>query len=597
MNFRPSLQKGFTLVEALVGAAVFVIIAVSVISAYVKVMEAVRVSRVKITATALANEQFEIARNLPYADVGIVDGIPAGKINRTQTLVRDNISFVVKTTIRNIDDPFDGTIGGSPNDTSPADYKLAELEITCPSCKNFSPLTFTTHIAPRGLETASTNGALFVQVFDAMGFPIQGANVHIENNQPFPPIVINDTTDNNGFLKIVDAPPGAEAYEITVSKSGYSQDRTYTTGAPENPNPIKPHATVALQQLTKISFAIDKTSTLNVESVTQACAPVGNIDFSLTGAKLIGTSPNIPKYSENHITDGSGQKTISNLEWDTYDLSLVDTVYDLAGAIPLMPLILNSDTTQNLKLIVQTKNPNSLLVTIKDAGTQFPLSDADVRLQAVGFDTTLTTGRGFLRQTDWSGGAGQEDFIDPAKYFDSDGNIEIADPSGDLRLRKIFNEYKSSGYLISSTLDTGSPSNFHQLLWQPQNQPPETGSDSVKFQIATNNDKSTWNFVGSDGTAGSFYTLATPEINSIHNGDRYLRYKALLNTASTTFTPNVAEVAFTFTSSCVPPGQVFFTGLAAGDYNITISKTGYGTFNDTITISTPWNKREVLLTP
>ena len=597
MNFRPSLQKGFTLVETLVGVAVFVIIAVSVISAYVKVMEAVRVSRVKITATALANEQFEIARNLPYADVGIVGGVPAGKINRTQTLVRDNISFVVETTIRNIDDPFDGTIGGSPNDTSPADYKLVELEMTCPLCKNFLPIRFTTHIAPRGLETASTNGALFVQVFDAMGLPIQGANVHIENNQLFPPIVINDTTDNNGFLKIIDAPPGAEAYEITVSKSGYSQDRTYTTGAPENPNPVKPHATVALQQLTEISFAIDKTSTLNVKSVTQDCAPVGNIDFSLTGAKLIGTSPNVPKYSKSHVTDGSGQKTIFSLEWDTYSLSLTDTAYDLAGAVPLMPLILNPNTNQNLKLVVQAKNPNSLLVTIKDAGTQLPLSGADVRLQAAGFDTTLTTGRGFLRQTDWSGGAGQENFINPAKYFDSDGNIEIADPVGELRLRKIFDKYESSGYLIASTFDTGSTSNFHQLLWQPQNQPPETGPNSVKFQIATNNDKATWNFVGPDGTASSFYTLATPDINPIHNGDRYLRYKVFLNTTNTTFTPNVAEVAFTFTSSCVPPGQVFFTGLAAGDYNITISKTGYGTFNDTITISTPWGEQKVLLTP
>lgn len=597
MDFRLTSQRGFTLVETLVGIAVFVIIGVSIFNAYVKVIEVVRVSRVKIAATALANEQFEIARNLPYADVGIVDGIPTGKISRTQTLTRDNISFVVETTIRNIDDPFDGTIGGIPNDTSPADYKLVELKITCPSCKNFSSLTFTTHIAPLGLETASTNGALFVQVFDAVGLPVQGADVHIENNQPFPPIVIDDTTDNNGFLQIVDAPPGAEAYEITVSKSGYSQDRTYTTGAPENPNPVKPHATVALQQLTEISFAIDKTSTLNVESVTQTCAPVGNIDFSLTGSKLIGTSPDVPKYNANHVTDASGQKTISDLEWDTYALSLTDAAYDIAGAIPLMPLILNPDTNQNLKLVMQAKNPNSLLVTVKDAGTQLPLSGADVRLQGASFDTTLTTGRGFLRQTDWSGGAGQEDFIDPAKYFDSDGNIEIADPAGELRLRKVFDEYESSGYLISSTFDTGSPSNFHQLLWQPQNQPPETGPDSVKFQIATNNDKTTWNFLGSDGTAGSFYTLSTPEINPIHNGDRYLRYKIFLNTASTTFTPNVAEVALTFTSSCVPPGQVFFTGLNAGDYDITVSKTGYGTFNDTITISGSWDEQEVSLTP
>jgi hypothetical protein len=45
----------------------------------------------------------------------------------------------------------------------------------------------------------------------------------------------------------------------------------------------------------------------------------------------------------------------------------------------------------------------------------------------------------------------------------------------------------------------------------------------------------------------------------------------------------------------VPPGQVFFTGLDLGDYDLTISKSGYQTFNDTVTISAPWQQREVLL--
>ncbi len=594
MNFRLSSQKGFTLIESLVGIFIFIIIAVSVLNVYVRIIEVIQSSRIKIVATALANEQFEIIRNLPYYDVGISGSIPDGKIIQTQNIVRNNIPFVVKTTMRNVDDPFDGLF---PDDTSPADYKFVQIEISCPSCKNFFPINFSTYIAPRGLETASTNGALFVRVFDAMGLPVQGANVYIENNQISPSIVINDTTDINGYLKIVDVPPGVKAYEITVSKTGYSQDQTYAVGASGNPNPVKPHATVALQQLTEISFAIDKTSTFYIESITQTCLPVGNIDFSMTGAKLIGTDPDLPKYSENHITDTNGRKTISNLEWDAYNLLLTDLDYDISGTIPLVPLILNSDTNQNFKFIVQEKNPNSLLVIVRDAGTQLPLSEAEIRLEGIDFDATLITNRGFLRQIDWSGGLGQEDFIDSTRYFDSDGNMEVSDPVGELRLAKIFDEYEPLGNLISSTFDTGSESNFHHLSWYPQIQPPETGIDSVKFQIATNNDNFTWNFIGPDGTVNSFYTLATPNINSIHNGNRYLRYKVFFSTATTTFTPNVADVAITFTSSCVPPGQTFFTGLDVGDYDITVTKSGYGTFSDTINISEPWKKREIFLTP
>ena len=73
-------EGGFTLVEAIIGAAIFMILAMSVYQAYTVTMDVVRLSRVKITATALANEQFEIMRNLPYADVGIVGSLPVGKI-------------------------------------------------------------------------------------------------------------------------------------------------------------------------------------------------------------------------------------------------------------------------------------------------------------------------------------------------------------------------------------------------------------------------------------------------------------------------------------------------------------------------------------
>ena len=592
-----SIRKGFTLIESLVGVAVFMIIAVSVYQAYAATINAVRVSRLKITATALANEQFEIIRNLPYTDVGVVGSIPNGQVPHLQNLVRDNTEFVVETTIRNIDDPFDGTIGGSPNDLSPADYKLAELEISCPACRNFTTLHFTTQVGPRNLETASTNGALFVQVFDASGQPVSGADVHIVNNQAVPAIVIDDTTSNDGLLQIVDAPPGVEAYEITISKSGYSADQTYQTGAPGNPNPTKPHATVALQQLTQISFAIDRTSTLDVASVTDTCGSLPSIEFSLDSSKLIGTNPDVLKYSAPHITDGSGTKTISGLEWDTYNLNLSDGLYDLAGAVPLLPVALNPNTNQDFKLIVSPKDVRSVLVTVKDASTQLPLSDATVRLEGAGVDATLTTGRGFIRQTDWSGGAGQDDFTDPTRYFDSDWNVEINDPAGEFHLRKIFDEYEPSTYLISSTFDTGSVSNFHQMLWQPQDQPPDTGPDSVKFQVATNNNKTTWNFLGPDGTANTYYTLANQNLNSLHNGDRYLRYQAFLQTASTTWTPTISDASFTFTSTCVPPGQVLFTGLNTGDYTLTVAKAGYQPFTDTIAVSSSWQQHEVILSP
>lgn len=592
------VQKGFTLVEVLVATAVFLIIALGLYEGFTMAMRVVNVSKDKVVAVELGNEQIEIIRNLSYDNVGIQGGLPDGSIPHIQTLTRGGIIFTVTTVVRNIDDPFDGQIASTTyNDLSPSDYRLVELTIDCAQCKDFAPMTFTTHVGPRGLESASTNGALFVHVFDASGQPVQGADVHIEYNVGTTSIVIDETTNNAGYLQIIDAPPGVEAYEINVSKLGYSSERTYTIGDIANPNPTKPHPTVLAQQLSQVSFSIDKTSQLDFTSMTNTCTPVGGIDFTLVGSKLIGTSPDVTKFSGAYVTNGSGSKVVSDIEWDTYMLDLTDAGYDLGGTISTTPFLVNPDTHQNISLIVVPKNPRTLLVAVKDTGTKLPISGAMVRLENGAYDTTYATGRGFTTQTDWSGGGGQASYTDTSRYFSDDGSIEYASPTGQLQLKNVFGSYASNGTLTSSTFDTGTSSNFQQLLWQPQTQPPAVGTSSVQFQIASNNDNATWNFMGPDGTAGSYYDLTNQDINALHGGDRYFRYKLYMQTASSSWTPIISDVSFTFTSACTPPGQVLFTGLSADTYTMTVTDASYQTYSAPVTVSNNWSSQEVLLLP
>lgn len=592
---RNSGRAGVSLIETVVGTAVFLAGAISLLMAIRGVYQAVRLSRVIVLSNSLATEQFEIVRNLPYADVGIVGGLPAGKITREQVLTRGNVPFSVTTTVRNIDDPFDGVIGGTPNDTSPADYKLVEVEISCATCKGFAPASFTTLVAPKSLETASTNGALFIQVIDASGQPVAGADVVVENASSVPPVLVEDVTNNAGMLQLVDVPPGANQYAVSASKEGYSSERTY---APDSAvvNPVKPHATVALQQVTQLSMSIDRVSTLDITSVGPTCASVGNVDFDLLGAKLIGTTPDQRKYEQSLVTDGSGALVLPSLEWDSYQVVLDDFAYDLAGTVPLLPLALSPNATQDFQLIVAPKDPRSVLVTVKDAATQLPLTDASVRLRLGGYDETLMTNRGFLRQTDWSGG-GQSDFVDPTKFFAADLTMETAAPAGELRLKNPGGVYVPYAELTSSTFDTGSAATFHQLQWLPLDQPPTAGADSLRFQIATNNDNMTWNFTGPDGTSASYYSASNTNIDASHDGDRYLRYKVILATEDSAVTPNVADVSFTFTSACTPPGQVLFTGLDTGTYSLSVDKDGYQPYDDDVVVSEDWRQVEVLLTP
>jgi len=596
INYFKLNNKGFTLVEVLVSVAIFMIISISIYSGFISIMRTMNIIRIKGIMTNLANEQFEIARNLPYQQVGTVNGIPTGILPQTQEVERDSKTFIIQTVIRNIDESFDGTFDGSPRDTSPADMKMIEITISCSSCdSSLAPISFTTKIAPKNLETLSTNGALVIRVFDASGLPVAGANINIINNNINPNINLNDETDINGVLTIVDAPPSVDGYQIIVTKSGYSTERTYLASE-SNPNPVKPNITVVTQQISQISFTIDQNSKINISSLNNSCVAVPNFDFGISGNKIIGIDPNVFKYDESFSTNSLGKITLNDIEWDTYNIYGTDGTYDIIGTNPLLSLGVNPNIEQDIDIITAAKNGRRLLVVIRDQVTGLPITDAVVNLSNLsGYSKSITTNEGFLTQTDWSGGQGQDVFIDESMYLDSDGNIDDSLSIGDLSLRKVFGNYLTNGYITSSYFDTGSNSNFKQIIWSPGTEPIETGEESVKVQIATNTDNTTWNFLGPDGTSDSYYTYQDQNINIIHNGDRYVRYRLYLSTADLLFTPTISDISITYASSCIPPGQVSFSNLSSGLYVISVTKEGYQNILKEVNIIDNWNKEEITL--
>jgi type II secretory pathway pseudopilin PulG len=375
-----SKNFGFSLLETLIGVTVFIVIAVGVYQTYSAVYVLIGTTKQKIAGIALANEQLEIIRNLPYADVGIVNGVPAGKIPRTQTLTRSGITYSVATTIRNIDDAFDGTIGGTPNDLSPADYKLVQLDVSCSACKKFEPFFIASYVAPRSMELTSNNGAVFVRVFDANGLPVVAANVHIINSQVNPAIDIDETTNNAGEFSLIDVPPGVEAYEITVTKEGYSSEQTYPTTI-ANPHPVKTNATVIAKQATQVSFSIDKVGSLTISAIDESCNGLSGTGFTLTGAKLIGTEPDTPKYSEVITVGSNGELVLPDMEWGNYTLEPVAGVLGYIRYFADLPINLLSGSEQKEVIVIRADGADptySILVDVKDVVTGLIIPNASV---------------------------------------------------------------------------------------------------------------------------------------------------------------------------------------------------------------------------
>ena len=582
-------RQGLTFIDVIISIGIIGILFVGIFATYSSILDVINNSERRGAAAFVLNRQIEIIRNLPYDQVGTVGGVPSGVIPQTQTLQASGLTFVIKTTIRNIDDPFDGALGGNPNDTAPADYKLVELEVSCSSCGSFVPLILTTTVAPKNLEAASMNGSIFMNVFDASGIGISGVAVHVANASITPPLDLFDTTNASGVLQIVGVPTSTQSYRIDVSKAGYSSDKTYPPGDPLNPNPLKPHATVAAQAVTQVSFAIDLVSTLNVRASDVVCAGVGSQNFTIQGSKLIGTSPDVLKFSTSSATDGSGLKTLSNLEWDTYNISRSGTSSYLVGTIPLSPLTINPSSTQDFQFVIEPSSPDGLLVTVKDSGSGAVINGASVNLFKTGFSATLTTGRNFLKQTDWSAGG----------YSSQEGDIDVSSPSGTLKLVSTGGQYATGTvrWLISNTFNVGSSTaSYYALSWNQTSQPPQAGPDSLKFQIASNNDNTAWNFVGPDGTPNSYYTTSGAGVAG-HNNRRYLRYQVFMKTDDVNFTPALHDLNIEFSSICVPSGQVLFSGLSAGMYDVTVTAAGYGAALSSVSVGSGFNQAEILMSP
>ncbi len=576
-------QKGTTLIETLVAAAFFVVFSLAIYQLYAKVIELSSTIRTKTIATQVASEQIEFIRNLQYSDVGTISGIPSGIIPQTKSVTRNNMAFSVATTIRNIDLPADGTIGGSPNDLSPADNKLAVVGVTCASCKNPVSVEYTTAIAPKSLETENGNGALVIKVIDASGIPVSGATVTVQNSALSPAINFSDSTDSAGVLTVVDAPPSTENYHITVTKSGYSTEQTYLPGASGNPNPTKPHLTVAANTVSQGTFSIDNTSTIVLKEQSAQCASMTGVAGSLVGSKIIGTSPTVLK-TTIPFTASSAANTISDIEWDTYLVGLSGTSYEIAGTNPVFPLSISPGSSQQVTLTLKSAVSGSrLVVAVIDTGG-LPIADATVVVDGPSNDFSGQTSVGAVTQTDWSGGSGQTNYSDQTRFASTDGGIDYSTSSGQIKLTQAGSAYVSSGELESSTIDLGAPSLFQQLTWFPSTQPSGMGTTPIQFQIATNTDNLTWNFLGPDGTSGTYYTAPVSDIASVHDNDQYLRYKVFLSTTDTQKTPSISDIGITYTSGCLPPGQIDFGGLSSGSYTITVSKSGYTTTEKTITI-------------
>jgi hypothetical protein len=339
-------------------------------------LKVVAQNKARITATALANQKIEIARNLAYQQVGTIGGIPSGSIEENETITRNNIEYTVKTTVGYVDDPFDGL---APDDSLPNDYKRVKVKVSWPGFLG-GEVILITDISPKGLETAEGGGNLLISVFDALGAAIGQADIHIVNNQTDPVIDVTYQTNDQGQYLVAGAPSSTEAYQITVTKSGYSTDRTY--GTDEVANPEKPHATVLEGKLTEISFSIDRLSSFSINTLS----PWGSDDFAdsfldeskiseLSDLTVSGGEVNLTYTQGVEFTDGTTDGDLCSFPGIDGDCGQSFTMGSQSKEISQLQLYLRKTSPDISDIYLEIREANTIGTVL---ATSYTLTAADI---------------------------------------------------------------------------------------------------------------------------------------------------------------------------------------------------------------------------
>jgi len=287
-------EAGLSLIDVIVGTGLMVLVFVSIFGVFRLSMEVVANSKARIGALALVNEQVEYMRSLSYEDVATVGGIPSGNIPQTETVMLNDIEYNRRTVVQYVDDAQDGE-GAADENGIAADYKRAKTEVKWTIRGQEKSIILVTNIVPKGIESIAGGGTLIINVFDALGVPVQGANVHIQNDSLDPVVSVDVLTNADGKVLFPGSPSGND-YEITVTKTSYSSAQTYDTDA-ENPNPNPGHLSVIAGETTSVSFQIDEVS----HKIVRTFTPVGDDSWE----DLFADSSKISQSASSTVSGGA----------------------------------------------------------------------------------------------------------------------------------------------------------------------------------------------------------------------------------------------------------------------------------------------------
>lgn len=279
-------MRGLSLIDAVVGSALVLVIFLALIGLLRSSLLVASLAKAKAGATAVADNQMEYIRSLPYDSVGTVGGIPAGVAAQNATTTQNSIQYGVRTFIEYVDDSADGLAGADSNSIT-TDYKRVKVSVSYTVRGTLRKVELVSNYAPPSIETTTNGGTVRIVVVNATGAVVPGATVRVVNSSTAPTVDLTTFSDASGVVLLGGAATSTE-YQVFVSKESYSSTQTYARDI-TNQNPTPGYLTVVKNQTTTGTFAIDLLARITLSTYYQITATTTTDSFN-TNAKIASQS-------------------------------------------------------------------------------------------------------------------------------------------------------------------------------------------------------------------------------------------------------------------------------------------------------------------
>ncbi len=258
-------MRQLSLVEVVVGVGIFLIVFMGIFGILWLNFRTMGLMQRKIDATQIAQGEIEKIRNLPYLDVGI-QGLGPQDLPRARGILEESTTTILNNVVYNIKRDVEFVADSADTDEECQwDYKRVKVSVSFSGILKGEVTLFADVFPKDKVEELAAcqqqpGGVLSVQVLNSKGEFVTSSVVKIY-----------DEAGNLKTSKILeqgkwDFPLATGTYKVVATKEGYSTEQTYSNA--EIPIPEKPNPIVLENQITQISFSIDKLSSMLVKTLS-----------------------------------------------------------------------------------------------------------------------------------------------------------------------------------------------------------------------------------------------------------------------------------------------------------------------------------------